>query len=149
MKNELKRTVYLTEEEFANVSKGKKNIKTFPNPYVKEIGNVRYQIIPSDEVCSTFVLTDKEKAWFISTSVNEDVVRLQVSKSTSFPTELVAGVDRSSGMFSMNNTLSDKTGWIKANGCLGSRSALFLKSKVDVAIEILNEFGFAFPKLNK
>ena len=144
MKNELKRTVYLTEEEYAEVSKGKKNIKTFPNPYVKEIGCVTYQIIPSNEVCTSKALTNEEKSWYLPCAIDEDVVKLHVTKSCSFPTELVAGVDRASGMFSMGNTLSDKTGWIKANGCLGSRSALFLKSKVHEAIEILNEYGFDF-----
>lgn len=147
MKNELKRIVYLTEEEYAEVSNGKKNINDFPNPYVKEIDNVRYQIIPANEICTSSVLTDEEKTWFIPFPTNDDVVRLEVSKSSSFPTELVAGVDRSSGMFSMGNTLSKKTGWIKANGCLGCRSALFFKSKVHDAIEILNDFGFAFQHI--
>lgn len=145
MTNEIQRTVYLTEEEYADVSKNKKNIKDYPNPYVNVIGNVRYQIIPSNEKCMSRVLTKREKKWFVSFPTNEDVVMLTVSKSCSFPTELVAGVNKSTGMFDMGNTLSDKTGWIKPNGCLGSRGALFLKSKVNVAIDILREFGFVFP----
>jgi len=142
---DIKRTVFLSESEYAEISKKMKGVKEYPNPYIKECGNVRYQIIPDGESFTTKVLTEEEKEWFAFPPTDEEVVMLSVSVLGWFPTELIAGTDN--GRFSMYTTLSEKTGWVSAKGTLGSRSALFLKSKVNKAIEILNGYGFYFSKM--
>lgn len=147
MAKDIKRTVYLSESEYAEISKKMKGVKEYPNPYIKECGNVRYQIIPDGETFTANVLTEDEKAWFAFSPTDEEVVMLSISILGWFPTELIAGTDN--GRFSMNTTLSEKTGWVSAKGTLGSRSALFLKSKVNVAIDILNEYGFKFKKIKQ
>ena len=145
MNNGISKTVYLSQSKYAEISKDLKGVKMYANPYVKVCGCVRYQIVPSEEVCTTKVLSEDEKLWFTSIKTKEEVVMLSLKVMGWFPTELIAGVNRC--VFSMDTTLSKKTGWITPNGCLGSRSALFLKSKVNVAIDILNKSGFDFENV--
>lgn len=147
------KSIYLSEKEFAKLAKSKKNIKSFPNPDYKEIDGVSYMIIRDGEICSTKILSEDDKKWYCGVKTEEDVVELRVDKMCCFPTELVAdtqprivsGVIRSG--FSMDTELSRKTGWLYSAGTLGSRGDLFLKSKVNEAIKILNKNGFSFTTI--
>lgn len=143
-------TKYVTEKQFERLSKGKL-VKSYPNPYIKEIDGIEYKIIPNGEKFETKVLSEQEKLWWCGAKTEEEVVELSVSKSGWFPTDLVAGtLPKHLGCgiiregFNMNTELSKKTGWLQGTGNLGSRSDLFLKSKVNEAIKILNKNGFSF-----
>lgn len=140
MAKDIKRTVYLSESEFAEISKKMKGVKSYPNPYIKECGNVRYQIIPDGEEIAVRTLTDAERDWFAPNNKSQEVVIAFVSILCWFPIDLIAGVEN--GRYSQNTTLSEKTGWLSSSSALGSQSVLFLKDKVDAALGILKEHGF-------
>lgn len=140
MAKDIKRTVYLSESEFAEISKKMEGVKSYPNPYIKESGNVRYQIIPDGEEIAVRTLTDAERDWFAPNNKGQEVVIAFVSILCWFPIDLIAGVEN--GRYSQNTTLSEKTGWLSSSSALGSQSVLFLKDKVDAALGILKEHGF-------
>lgn len=144
---------YVTDKQFDKLSNGK-NIKSYPNPYVKEVGGIQYNIVPSSEKFEVRILSEQEKAWWCASETEEEVVLLSVSKTGWFPTELVAGtLSKNLGRgvirenFDINTELSKKTGWLRNTGSLGSRGNLFLKSKVNEAVNILNKNGFSFKKV--
>lgn len=157
---------YVTPEQFAKLSKGKK-VKSYPNLLVKVIGDVTYNIVTPDTVCKISRLTEEQYTLWLGMSketyknglskykddANSDVYKLTVEGGW-FPTELVAGtvscnlgygVTRNA--FSMNTPLSDKTGYLQANGSIGSASCLFMGSKVNEAIKILNKNHFNFKMI--
>lgn len=157
---------YVTPEQFAKLSKGKK-VKSYPNPLVKEIADVTYKIVTPDTVCKISRLTEEQYIWWLGMSKETYSRGLKEYKSDSnaevyeltvvgdwFPTDLIAGtvscnlgygVTRNA--FSMNTPLSDKTGYLQANGSIGSASCLFMGSKVNEAIKILNKNHFNFKMI--
>lgn len=144
---------YVTDKQFDKLSNGK-NIKSYPNPYVKDVNGIQYNIVPSSEKFEVRILSEQEKLWWCASETEEEVVLLSISEIGWFPTELVAGtLSKNLGRgvtrenFDMNTELSKKTGWLKNTGSLGSRGNLFLKSKVNEAINILNKNGFSFKKI--
>lgn len=143
----------ITEERFTIISKNKK-VRSYPNQWYKEVDGKDYYIVPSNEKYTTTILTEEEKKWWCAVNTKEEVVMLSVSEMGRFPHELVAGTRKHrlmGGMVlegvDMNTSLSKKTGWLDFTGNIGSRSAVFLKSKVNVAIEILNKHGMKFEKV--
>lgn len=143
----------VTENKFAEISKGKA-ITSYPNEWYKEVEGQDYYIIPADETFKTTVLSDQEKRWWCAVNTDEEVVELSVTKMGRFPHELVAGKKTHRLMggllvdgVDMDTPLAKKIGWLDFTGNLGSRSGLFLKSKVNIAIEILNKHGMKFDKV--
>lgn len=143
-------TKYVTENQFNKLSKGKL-VKSYPNRYIKDIEGIEYNIIPNCEKFETKVLSPEEKVWLCGVQTEEEVVELCVTERGWFPTDLIAGtLPKHLGCgiiregFNMNTELSKKTGWLHSTDNCGSRSALFLKSKVNEAINILNKNGFNF-----
>lgn len=143
----------VTERKFAKISKDKE-VRSYNNEWYKEVDGQGYYIIPADETFKTAILTDQEKRWWCAVNTEEEVVELSISKMGRFPHELVAGKKTRRLMggiivegVDMNTSLARKTGWLDFTGNLGSRSALFLKSKVNIAIDILNKHGMKFDKV--
>ena len=144
---------YVTDKQFDKLSNGK-NIKSYPNPYMKEVDGIQYNIVPSSEKFEVRILSEQEKLWWCASDTEEEVVLLAISEIGWFPTELVAGTKSKNlgrGVirenFDMDTELSKRTGWLQNAGSLGSRGNLFLKSKVNEAINILNKNGFSFKKI--
>lgn len=143
----------VTEQKFAKISK-EKEVVSYPNEWYKEVDGQGYYIVPRNEKFTTTILDEKEKKWYCAVNTDEKVVELSVSELGRFPHELVAGIKRRrlmGGMIvegvDMNTSLARKTGWLDFTGNLGSRGALFLKSHVNTAIDILNKHGMKFEKI--
>lgn len=144
----------VTEEKFARLS-ANKEVKNYMNDWYKEVDGKGYYIVPKNEICKTSILTDEEKKWWCKVDTKEEVVMLSVSVMGCFPHELVAGLKKRrllGGLIvegvDMNTPLAAKTGWLEFTGNIGSRGAVFLKSKVNVAIDILNQHGLSFEKVS-
>ena len=144
----------VTENKFARISKNK-DVRSYMNDFYKEVDGKGYYIVPSNEVCKTTILSDEEKKWWCKVDTKEEVVMLSVSVMGCFPHELVAGLKKRrllGGLIvegvDMNTPLAQKTGWLEFTGNIGSRGAVFLKSKVNIAIDILNKHGFNFEKVS-
>lgn len=153
----MKVQVYTTLRKFNKISKGKKVIE-FPNPLVKEIDGIRYNIVPKDIVCKAELMKPESYEWYLGMSYDQykelikkefddDDPRVYVlSVSTGFfPTELVAGVkDR---VFSSYTALSKKTGYIN-RAFLGSAGNAFRASCIQATLKILkkNHFKFEIPE---
>ncbi len=147
------KSVYLSEKVFKKISDGK-NVVNYHNKYVKTIDDVDYYIMTDGVAIEVNQLSEEEKKYYCRVNTSEDVMMLELNNEGFktlgwFPTKLVAGViptDVGGGIirdrFSMNTPLSIKTGWLEKNGCAGSFTGLFLKSKVNEAIKILRENGF-------
>jgi len=134
---------FVKEKDFSKLAKGKE-VKDYPNPYVKDVDGLRIKIIPANEKIVFRPMTEEEKKWY---SVKEEGV-VYVGRMTVlgwFPTELVCGVMRVPGYydrFSANSPLAKETGWIDTNDNFGSRSDAFKAGKVNQAIRRLKDVGF-------
>lgn len=142
------KTVFVKEKNFPKFSKGKE-VKSYPNKYIKDVDGERINIIPTGEQIIVNKLTPEEKAWWCGVRIEEDVVGMSVTVGGWFPTELVCGtipiylgygIVRDS--FSMKTKLASETGWLEGTGMSGSSQNIFLLSKKDVAIEKLQAAGF-------
>lgn len=161
------RQIFITPKKFGKLSKGK-SIKSYPNPWIKEIEGVIYNIVNQDMECRCKKLPKEEYKWSLGVSYesyqkelkekyNDDNADVFVLSTIGewFPTELIAdtkeinlgyGIIRNA--FSMFTSLSEKTGYLQGTGLLGSSHVLFKASKVSKAISILNKNGYNFI-LNK
>ena len=136
-------TNFIKESEFAKYAKGKQ-VKNYPNPYVKEVDGVNTHIIPADEKIVFRPLTDDEKRWYGIRDTGV-VYEGRMTVLGWFPTELVCGVMRSPGYYDRyteNSPLAKKTGYVATNGNFGSKGDAFRASKVQVAVGILRKAGF-------
>jgi len=131
--------------KWQSLSKGKR-VKDFPNPAVKEMDGVRYEIV-DNPTCTIRKLEEESYPWYIGLSKDVfiekyggEVYVLSVVGGF-FPTDLVAGVKK--GMFSEDTDLSRKTGWLHSRN-LGTAGEAFNSSKVYNAIKILRKNGFMF-----
>lgn len=149
-------TKYVTPQQFAKVSKGKK-VKHYPNPWIKEIGDVCYQIINPEMEYEISLLDEKDFQWYLGMSpksyaerikelFGDDDTRVVVLNCDWFPTDLVVGTVpcqvvpwRVDSKYHWDTELSRKTGYIKHQN-----DHYFRASKVSEAIKILNKHGFKF-----
>lgn len=160
---------YVTPEEFAKLSKGKK-VKSFPNPLIKEVDGVSYEIMKPDAMCRVSAMPHDHYAWFIGCTFdkyqekvkevygeeNSEIIVISTDTKAGyswFPTELVCGtkpVHIGAGIireqFDPKSELAQKTGfWMLMNNA-GSFECYFRSAKVNEAIRILNENHWNCPK---
>lgn len=146
------KTKYVSPARFERIQKGKV-VKNYPNPWIKDIGDVRYHIIDPDMEYEIKLLEESQYLWYLGMTYedyakvvkevfDEDDARVYVLRCDWFPTELVAGIKN--GLFSNHAPLSQKSGWIRTFGNI----ELFRAGAVRTGIEILNRAGFKFD-INK
>jgi len=138
-------TKYVSPTKWQAISKGKR-VKDFPNPAVKEMDGVRYEIV-DNPTCTIRKFEEEDYPWFIGLrkdlfmhKYGGEVYELTVVDGF-FPIDLVAGVKN--GMFSEDADLSRETGWLSSRN-LGTAGEAFNSSKVNNAIKILRKNGFMF-----
>ena len=152
---------YVTEKEFAKLSKGKK-VKEYPNPLIKEIDGQDYEICTKDCKCFVSKMPREHYPWYIGRTFEDyqkevkekygeddsEVITIRTNTKAGykwFPTELVCGCKKihiGAGiirdMFSIDTDLARKTGCMLFGENQGSAECNFRSSKVDEAIRILN-----------
>lgn len=140
--------VFVKEADFPKFSKGK-DVKSYPNPFIKDVNGQSVEIIPADERIVVKKLTLEEKNWLCGVKTDKDVIEMSVTVGGWFPTELVCGtipIHLGYGIirsrYSMNTDLAQETGWLQKTEMSGSRTNIFLLSKKDVAIKKLQAAGF-------
>lgn len=161
---------YVTPEEFAKLSQGKK-VKDMPNPLIKYIGEVGYEIIKPEAMCRVSTLPHDHYPWFIGCTFdkyqekvkevfgenNSEIVVISTDTKAGyywFPTDLVCGtVPKHIGagivrdQFSMKSELAQQTGyWGMRNENAGSFECYFRSAKVNEAIRILNANHWNCPE---
>ena len=163
---------YVTPQEFERLAKGKK-VKEFPNPLVKEIDGVHYEIMKPEAMCKVMALPHEHYEWFLGCTFeeyqrmikdkygeeNSEVIEIWTDTKAGyswFPTELVCGtVPVSLGygivreMFSPKSDLAKQTGYLQQRNNTGSFACYFRSAKVNEAIRILNANHWNCPKYEK
>lgn len=146
------KTKYVSPARFERISRGK-DVKNYPNPWIKDIAGVRYHIINPDMEYEITLLDKDSYPWYLGMTYedyskvvkelfDEDDAHVYVLRCDWFPTELVAGIQN--GRYSNHAPLSQKTGWIRTFGNI----ELFRAGAVKTGIGILNSAGFKFD-INK
>lgn len=146
------KTKYVSPARFERISRGKE-VKSYPNPWIKDIAGVRYHIINPDMEYETTLLDKDSYLWYLGMTYEdyakvvkelfgEDDPRVYILRCDWFPTDLVAGVKN--GRYDNSTPLSVKSGWIRSFGNL----ELFRAGAVRTGIDILNRAGFKFD-INK
>lgn len=142
------KTKYVTPERFASISRGK-DIKHYPNEWIKEIGGICYHIINPDMKYHVEEVSKNDYPWYLGMTYDnyskqiqerfgEADARIFALRCDWFPTDLVAGVRN--GRYNNMTSLSKKTGWIKTF----CNVELFRAERLPEAIAILNKNGFGF-----
>ena len=126
---------YVTPEEFAKLSKGKK-VKDFPNPLVKEIDGQSYNICTPECTCEVSKLPHDQYKWYIGASFeeyqqkakevfgeeNSEIIVISTNTKAGyhwFPTELVCGtIPVHIGAGIMREKFSIKTELAQKTGCM-------------------------------
>ena len=130
--------MYIKELDFIAFAKNK-CVKNFPNRFIKEVNGERVNIIPFDEIIIAKLITDADELkWY--GILEHEAYMLQCTKLNHFPTELIAGVKNK--QFSQDTELSNKSGWLKANGATGTFTEFIKATKINEAITILQNNGF-------
>lgn len=154
-------TIYTTEKKFKKISKGlEQYVHHYPNPDIKELNGIKYEIVPSDIRCTIQKLDREHYTWFLGMDFEEykkfiedvfndddpDVYKLEVS-SCWFPVDLIAGIK--DGRYSIHSKLSEKTGYLTSHS--SSNIVLIRASKIQNAVKILNKnhFKFNINEINK
>ena len=163
--------MFVTQEEFTQISKGKK-VVSFPNPLIKEVDGVRYEIMTPQATCSVSAMPHDDYEWYIGASFeeyqrkvkelygeeNSEIIVISTNTKAGyhwFPTELVCGtipVHIGAGImrekFSIKTELAQKTGCMLKGENAGSFECYFRSSKVNEAIRILRDNHWKCPWYN-
>ena len=136
-------SLFINEKDFVGFARGKQ-VKSYPNPYCKQVDGKNVNIIPDNEKIVFKPMSDEQKRWY---GILADGVVYEGSVTILgwFPTEIVCGVMRSPGYhdrFSDQSPLAKETGYVSTNGNFGSRNDAFKESGVKVAARLLREAGF-------
>ena len=130
--------MYIREADFAEYAKGQV-VVDYPNPYVKNVGGIDTNIIPTGETITFRKMSESDVKYYIGWC-SEECYEGSVGIGGWFPTSLVCGCI--CGRYSEATELARHTGWRETNGMFGSKNDAFLASKVRNAAKILEEAGF-------